>query len=256
MTPEPAAMTGAAVGASVPLRVEHRQETERPRRFIPDTRLVLTSAFRTSGLLATLSDRDARTLLAAVTFLTSDGRFTGTARSIAAAMGVPERDVGQRLRSLMVLTFEGAPVLVEVPREQALPVYVPGPRLVRHVQEEASGTTDSDTRAASALPREMLIARNRKKYARPRLEVELIVAEQLGVSPVESEDSPQGETLRSLMAAGVSRQDATHLIGSFPLEAIQQQLDWLPYREARLPARFLVAAIENDYEAPVNLPSS
>lgn len=253
MTSEPPAIT-RAMSAVPPLRVEHRQGNIRPTQFVPDTRLVVTPAFRTSGLLAALSDRDARTLLAVVTFLSSDGRFTGTARGIAAAIGVPERDVGSRLRSLMVLTFEGAPVLVEVPREQALPVYVPGPRLVRHVQEEPiSEATASDPAPVSTVSREVLIARNRERYSRSRAEVEQIVAEQLGSSPLESEDSPQGETLRRLMAAGVFREDATRLIGSFPLEVIQQQLDWLPYREARLPARFLVAAIENNYDPPVEV---
>src|SRR2546423_357922 len=121
-----------------PLRVEHRREEVPPNRFVPDTRLVVTAALRTSGLLAALSDRDARTLLAVVTFLTPDGRFTGTAPAIAAALGVAEKNVRERLGSLTALSFQGAPVLVEIPREQALSAFVPGPHVLRHVQEEAA----------------------------------------------------------------------------------------------------------------------
>src|SRR5947209_7091188 len=104
--------------ATPPLQVEHRREDVPPDRFVPDTRLVVTPALRTSGLLAALSDRDARTLLGVVTFLTPNGRFTGTVPAIAAALGVSEKDVRERLSSLMALSFQDAPVLVEISREQ------------------------------------------------------------------------------------------------------------------------------------------
>ena len=40
----------------------------------------------------------------------------------------------------------------------------------------------------------------------------------------------------------------------FPIRLIEQQLDWLPYRQARNPVRFLIAAIENAYAPPRELP--
>jgi len=47
-----------------------------------------------------------------------------------------------------------------------------------------------------------------------------------------------------------SKEEAASILERFPLGVIQQQLDWLPYRHAKSPARFLVAAIEGNYEAP------
>ena len=235
-----------------PLIVEHRKEDVRPNRFVPDTRLVVTGALRTSGLLASLSDREARTLLAVLTFLTKDGRFTGTVGEIARALGISEKFARERLCSLMALSFRGKPVLIEVPREQSSPFYVPGPQVARHVQEEPAESQPVSL-PIPAVGRETLVALNREKYARPREEVERIVAAQMGHDPLESEGSPEGEAFRRLLGVGVAREEATRLLASFPLEEIARQLDWLPYRQARVPARFLVAAIENAYDPPPGL---
>lgn len=40
------------------------------------------------------------------------------------------------------------------------------------------------------------------------------------------------------------------LITTYPLDRIRQQIEWLPQRNAKSPGRFLIAAIENAYDAP------
>lgn len=54
---------------------------------------------------------------------------------------------------------------------------------------------------------------------------------------------------RRLMELGVSRSGVVDLLG-FPVETIERQLDWLPYRKCRRPVAFIVEAIRNDYSAP------
>ena len=46
----------------------------------------------------------------AVWVVTPNGRFTGTVPAIAAALGVSEKDVRERLSSLMALSFQDAPM--------------------------------------------------------------------------------------------------------------------------------------------------
>ena len=57
-----------------------------------------------------------------------------------------------------------------------------------------------------------------------------------------------------LRQMGVSHQKVTQLL-LFDLERVERQLAWFPYRSARKKASLIVAAIENDYEAPANLPA-
>ena len=238
---------------AAPALIEHRKSDIRPNQFVPDTRLVITPALRTSGLLAALSDREVRTLLALLTLYTPNGQFTGTAPAIALALGLQgweaQKGIGERLRALTVLSFRGAPLVIEVPRDQAQAVYVPGPHLVRHIQEETVAASP-DQMPLTAVSREIVVALNREKHTRSREEAERNVQAQLGHDPRESEDTPDGDVLRRLLSAGITREEAQRLLSGFPLEQIQRQLDWLPYREARSPARFLVAAIEKQYDPP------
>ena len=59
---------------------------------------------------------------------------------------------------------------------------------------------------------------------------------------------------RKLEAVGLTRDQVDMLLGQFDAACVQQQLDWLPYRNAKNPAGFLVAAIVDDYEAPIAAP--
>jgi hypothetical protein len=78
-----------------------------------------------------------------------------------------------------------------------------------------------------------------------------MVAAQLGHSVEESADTPEGEARRRLVVLGVDRSDVDELLAGYAVEEILQQLDWLPERLPRNPARLIVAAIRGRYEAPI-----
>ena len=56
-----------------------------------------------------------------------------------------------------------------------------------------------------------------------------------------------------LQRLGVSQAGTVELISQYPIEAIEAQLDWLPYRKAKRPGAFIVEAIRNSYSPPKEL---
>ena len=56
-----------------------------------------------------------------------------------------------------------------------------------------------------------------------------------------------------LQKLGVSQAGTVELISQYPIEAIEAQLDWLPYRKAKRPGAFIVEAIRNSYSPPKEL---
>lgn len=217
--------------------------------FTPMSCLLLLPELRPSGFLATLTDGEARTLLAVLTCLTPDGRMQATLPDLATALGISERAVKPSLSLLAARQWEGQPVLYEILREEALPYYTPSPAIVKHLAEESHREVSLPLPPPIAT-REEIVAVSREKYARPREEVERMVLEQLGHAPEETDDTPEGEVRRRLLGLGVTREEIGVLLTSHPLQDIINQLDWLPYRNAKNPLRFLVAAIQNRYDAP------
>ena len=57
------------------------------------------------------------------------------------------------------------------------------------------------------------------------------------------------EAYRRMTDLGMPKEQALDLLARFDVERVGRQLDWLPRRNAKSPARFLAAAIEHDYEA-------
>lgn len=114
-----------------------------------------------------------------------------------------------------------------------------------------------------------IIEASRRSYGEPREAVERNIAKQMGwqypfQSPNEkrreTEESPNVQERASsdrqaslhdrLIAKGITSDQAQFLTENYPINRIERQLDWLPYRNAKNPASFLVAAIREDYEAP------
>ncbi len=58
-----------------------------------------------------------------------------------------------------------------------------------------------------------------------------------------------------LRQLGVSDSQTRRILATHDLEVVERQLRWLPYRSARKKASMILAAIDNDYDAPANLPS-
>ena len=99
--------------------------------------------------------------------------------------------------------------------------------------------------------REAVIAHSRARYAHTRADVERQIAEMMGWK--EEGDGPEAKLRRRFLGTGLLREQIDLLIERYPRERIERQIDWLPYRNAKSPARYLLAAIENDYEAPVTV---
>lgn len=69
-------------------------------------------AARTSGLLASISDRDWRTLTAIGLFMNEKGRCYPSQAALARALGVSRTTANKRVQSLARFRFQGKPVLL------------------------------------------------------------------------------------------------------------------------------------------------
>lgn len=222
--------------------------------FTPGARLLVTPALRTSGLLAVLSDRDAKLLLLLLSFLTPNGTVRAAVPELAGALGVPEREARERARDLATRVWNGVPVAHVVRNESGLDFVT----VARHVvpgrdapDEKPEAPAEPRHRAAH---RTDVVALSRARFARPRAEVEAMIAKQMGWdAPGEQGDGPDAMLRRRLSAVGVTREQADLLLARHRPEQITDQLDWLPYRYAKNPARFLIAAVEGNYEPPARV---
>jgi|GEM_PF-2303070 hypothetical protein len=256
-----------------PLRVEHRRALTDPPRFVPESLLLVTPALKDCGLLAALGDREARTLLAVLSLLTPDGRFEASAPAVARVLGTGDHSTVERLRELAKVRWRDAPVVVEVPREQALPVWVPSPAVVSRVSAPPEPSDGASPGSGASEPpgspspsrREQVYGFSRARYARGRAEVEAQVLRLMGKDPAslaeaEAEETkndppdgtPEGEAFRTLLAYGVERPKALSLVARFGPERVLRQAGWMGRRAARTPSRFLVSAIEHDFDPPRN----
>jgi hypothetical protein len=69
-------------------------------------------------------------------------------------------------------------------------------------------------------------------------------------TPDELPLSDRDELILELVQVGIGLRKAKNLVDHYPVRKIRRQLQWLPLRGARRPASLLIAAIENDYDAP------
>jgi hypothetical protein len=246
-----------------PFVIEHRRTGATPTGFVPGARLYLSaSALRETALLRALSDEATRSLLAVLTFLTNNGHIHPTAAQVAEVLGIPEARAGERLRRLLAVPWRGEPLLQRLPREGGLDAFTPSRALVSESAAPPEAEGEVVNLPLPPLPpllppepshREAILAHSRATYGRPRAEVERIVAEQLGHAIEETLDTPSGEARRRLLALGVPKEEVDDLVAHHPVESILEQIAWLAYRDAKRPARFVVAAIRGNYEPPARV---
>jgi hypothetical protein len=242
-----------AHGETSPFVIEHLRRDESSDHFTPAARLLVTPALRTSGLLQSLSDREAKSLLLLLTFLTPNGSIRPTAVELASAMNVSEGQARERFAHLAASSWQGEPVAHAITRESGLDCFTPSRHVVAEREPAAAEGARQEQPLYRAAGRDAVIAHSRATYARPRAEVEREILEQLGHSAEEAADTPEGATRRRLLALGVSREQVDLLFASHTLDEITRQLDWMPHRAAKSPARFIVAAIQNRYEPPARI---
>jgi len=226
--------------------------------FRPAARLLLTPALRTSGLWSVLPPDELRDLTLLLTFLSPNGRVQPTLPELAGAMQTSYVQTRARMLRLSRRVWQGQPLVVELNRQSGLDAYLPGGHLLgsQQIQEmpaAAAQTVLTEPRAG----RDALIAHSRARYATPRAEVEADIARRMGWGAPAFEDDPpdvaeEKQALYDrLSEQGMSKSQALDVLGRFDLAVVRRQLEWMPYRAAKNPSRYLQAAIENNYEAPV-----
>lgn len=238
--------------AAKPFVIEVRQNRPKPGGpFVPAASLKLQEELRTSGLLHSLAPEDLKNLLFLLTFIAPEGHCSVSLSILASAMKVSSLKVKARMHRLAGVKWQGGPLIVEVPHESGLFTYSLHPRLVAYEHLTVSDQHPTPPLAAadaSSAAKDRIISYSRDHYARPRQEVERIVAAQLGY---DSEESDEQRKLRyRLENAGLTGEQAREVVSTYDGDVIAQQLDWLRFRNAKNPAGYLLAAIEGSYSEP------
>lgn len=247
-----------------PFLIELRRVNDREGgHFRPEAILILTPFLRTSGLLRTLPAEDLASLLYMLTFLTPNGDILPTVPELALAMGIAAAAVRYRMERLMRGSWQGKPLVLLLKRDSGLHAYALSPALVAvRLAREGSPASDPVIHVGS---RAAVIAHSRAAHTKPRQYVEEMIARLNNwdrPGPTHDERGnplPPDETRilhTRLTLAGVAQEQANMLLVHYPLDRIREQLDWLPLRYAKSPARFLVAAIEKNFSPPrgIDLP--
>ena len=234
--------------AETPFVIALHQKDRRPSgTFRPEATVILSRALRTSGLLLALPPDEVKSLLLMLTFVTPNGWCQPAVQQLADAMRVSEAKARARMGRLQDFRWQGRPLVTEIKRGSGMDGFALSPA-VASLQDAPEPVPE----AVPSLPpssRDVIIARSRAVYARPRAEVERMIAEQMGWKEVG--DGPEAQLRRKLLGvAGLMRDQVDLLLDRYPHERIERQLDWLPHRRAKSPARFLMAAVENDYDPP------
>lgn len=235
----------AAVQPEKPFLIEMRREQRKHTSwFVPAASLHITPALRTSGLLHHLEPDALKSLLFLLTFLTPEGRPQASLFHLAEAMQLSNGKARSRMQRLSKSEWNEEPIVIESKSENGYIAYSLNPRLISY----CSAAEPEQSSAPLASSRERVIEYSRQHYAHPRAEVERIVAGQLGQDEKESE--AERRLRYRLENNGLNSEQARALILSHDPEVIERQLEWLPYRQAKNPAGYLVAAIEADYDEP------
>lgn len=259
-TPIADAGAGMDLSPEPPFTVETgREAEEQDGRFRPTASLRLNASLRTSGLLRALPAEDAKSLLFVLTYLSPNGHMQPSAYQLAGAMGLSVPAAEGRMRRLTRPAWQGRPLLVALARADGAEAYTPAPFLVAVTARDGLPGTGGGGQAFPPGYRpaghDAIMARTREQYARPREEVEREIARRYGWD-VPGEMATPGERERAelrnrLEACGIGRFEADGLLERFGRERVERQLEWLPYRNAQRPGRYLAAAIEGDYAPPL-----
>ena len=246
---------GNAPAASAPFVLEHLRLDETPSgSFRPHARLILTPNLRTSGFWHGLPGEEMKTLLLMLTFITPNGWCRSSLPQLAEAMQTSEAKACARMQRLEQAPWRGRPVVNLLPQEGSPAAWMPAPSLLD--VREAPASLPIPEPLPRPAGREAVTAWSRDNHARPRAEVEQDIARRMGWGPpaFDGDDPTVAEGKRQaygqLTGLGLRDEQALDVLARFDLSRIGRQIEWLPHRQAKSPARFLLAAIEGDYDPP------
>lgn len=232
-------------------------------RFRPGAFVKLTKAFRVSGLLQALPPEELKSFLMLLSFLTPNGDCAPTLPQLAGAMRVSQSKAKARMQKLQQFSFEGECLVTAITRGNGQEAYALRNRFVPVIEQPIEAPQPTTIKS---VPRQRLIEYSRNRYAKTREEVEKQIAEINGWDVPQRNEGAQSETVQfqteytepprrkelrcRLQNVGVVAEQIEYLMATFESERIEKQLQWLPFRHARLPSAYLVAAIIGDYEEP------
>ena len=234
-------------------------------RFRPAAFVKLTQAFRKSGLLQALPPEELKSFLTLLSFLTPNGECSPALGQVAGAMRVSHGKARARMQRLAAVRFEAEPLVTLFTRGDGQEAYA---LRSTHIPVLEQPLTEIKPEPLRGVPRDRIIEYSRNRYAKTREEVERQIAEingwdvpqdkaaheigQISKTEISDGETPQLKDLRRrLLNVGIASEQTESLLSGFEAERIERQLQWLPFRHARNPSAYLVAAIVGDYEEPI-----
>jgi hypothetical protein len=233
-----------------PFRMVLEQQDKKPNgSFTPAARLLISQSIRTSGLLRALPPEDGKSLLFLLTFVSPNGDCRAYLHQLTRAMRLSHTKVRNRMSNLAKFRWQGQPLMYETVHQSGLISYSLSPHFIEYSHQEELATPLQPTVQGGF--RDEIIAHSRTTYGRPRREVEKLIARQLGhEEPETEEEKARAEIQRQLENVGISKAQAQKLLAEYDHAKIIQQLEWLPYRNAKNPAAYLAAAIKRNFARP------
>lgn len=222
----------------------------------PDAFIGMNKTLRVSGFLMALPPEDLKSLLVMLTFISANGHCTVMVQQLAAAFHLSPKKTRLRMNRLVDFRWLNQAIIRYDKAANGIETYALTPGFLPFVEERINPLPKPPLKVAR---REAVIEHSRRKYARTRQEVEAEIARLNGWKPIGEKATAEIEPLdpkvakvrEALIEVGLLAQQADELLERYDIPRIEQQLAWLPLREARSPVGFLLSAIKNDYEAPL-----
>lgn len=251
----------------VPFLVQHVRLHERAgdSHYTPAARVVFAPGLKTSELFQALPGEEVKTLFALLASVSPNGNVQASASDVASTLGIPERKARDRLLRLETLLWRGEPLIRTVRLAPGVDAFAPGPHLLAHehppepiqnppvptipvtARIPVTSTMPFTTPPASLETALQEIEQQLQKTTRQEQELSLNpLTEELPSNSVEA----MRDAIVGLCRFGVSEAEAANLVSVYPLERIERQISWMEHRNAKVPSRFLIAAIHNDYGPP------
>jgi len=249
------------------------------RSFAPDGQekqnilIVKLDQVSSSGLMAFLSPYGLQTLIALCTFADEKGRLKVSAKKLAQALDLSEKQAAIRLKRLCNVRWQGRALLVKeegeaftlnryrlvlpdglmMRRPEALPARQAGDFRQKSTCTEA----EKENNVPPNLPIEGSEEEAKEGSSLPEAEVPGNTYNMLASNVVvkniynnKTTTPDKHELVKRLKDQGVTLSTASWLVERYPEQQITDQLEMLPFRKAQNPAGMLIKAIKENWVPP------